>query len=213
MLEENARRRGGQREAAAVELKEIRPGQAGRFIRRYDLVYRQADGKEKVYEMVSRKPVQAPADLAGGAPDGVVMILLSPDRSRVLLNREFRPAVGGVVYNFPAGLAEPGESLAAAAARELQEETGLALLRTLAVYGRSYGSVGLSNESAAVVVGIADDTAPFGGNHAPAEEIAPVWVDRVGAGAIVQSGAVTARVQLFLAMWAMGGPFGPETGR
>ena len=88
-----------------MELQEIRPGQAGHFIRRYDLAYRMADGREKVYEMVSRRPLHSPADLPGRQPEGVVLILMNPARDRVLLNREFRPAVGGVVYNFPAGLA------------------------------------------------------------------------------------------------------------
>lgn len=191
-----------------MELQEIRPGQAGHFIRRYDLAYRMADGREKVYEMVSRRPLHSPADLPGRQPEGVVLILMNPARDRVLLNREFRPAVGGVVYNFPAGLAEPGEPLAAAAARELREETGLTVLQDLAVYGRAYGAVGLSNESAAVYVGVADDTAPFGGDHAPAEEIEPVWVDKAAARQIIQCGDITARAQLFLAMWAESEVFG-----
>ena len=67
----------------------------------------------------------------------------------------------------------------AAAARELREETGLALLRVERVFGRSYGSVGLSCESSLVLVCTADDAQPFCGECNPAEEIAPVWVRRV----------------------------------
>jgi ADP-ribose pyrophosphatase len=187
-----------------MKLREIRPMGGGRFVSRYDLAYIMHNGREKIYEMVSRRPVKGLSDLADAAPDGVVLIILNEARSRVLLNREFRPAVGKVVYNFPAGLIDAGETAEQAAARELREETGLALCGHLATYGRSYGSVGLSNESAAVYVGLADADVPFGGNADPAEEIEPVWVSRAQAAEIIQSGAVTARVQLFLALWGTG---------
>ncbi len=183
----------------------VEPKGEGRFLRRYDLHYEMADGREKVYEMVSRRPLQTEQELSGGAQDGVVMIILNPGKTRVLLNREFRPAVGRVLYNFPAGMQEPGEALAEAAARELFEETGLTLSACLAACGSSYGAVGISNEASAVFFGQADDTQPFGGSHAPAEEIEPVWVSRGEAAQIARGGAVTGRVQMFLALWAESG--------
>ncbi|MCI2046976.1 MAG: NUDIX domain-containing protein [Faecalibacterium sp.] len=190
------------------------PKGEGRFLRRYDLHYEMADGHEKVYEMVSRRPVLAAEELSGAAPEGVVLVILNQSKTRVLLNREFRPAVNRVVYNFPAGMPEPGESLPAAAARELAEETGLTLSACLACYGCSYGAIGISNEVSAVFFGQADDTQPFGGEHAPAEEIEPVWVKRAEAARIARGGAVTGRVQMFLVMWAENGfmPEDAETG-
>ena len=185
-----------------MELSRITEKAKGRFLIWYDLVYTLRGGREKRYEMVSRKPVAAPADLSDAAPDGVVMIVFSRDKSRILLNREFRPAVNKVVYNFPAGLLLPGEAPEAAAARELWEETGLALDEAAAVYGRSYGSIGLSCESSLVIQGTADDAVPFGGEDNPAEEIAPVWVSRADARAILNGGDITARVQMVLAAWA-----------
>ncbi len=185
-----------------MELKSIVRRAKGRFLAWYDLGYEMGDGRCKLYEMVSRRPVETGADLAEAAPDGVVMVVFSPDRQRLLLNREFRPAVNKIVYNFPAGLLAPGESPEAAAARELREETGLALLRVERVFGRSYGSVGLSCESSLVLVCTADDAQPFCGECNPAEEIAPVWVRREDAAAILDGGSVTARVQMTLAAWA-----------
>lgn len=187
-----------------MELKEIRPVARGHFLARYDLRYALPDGREKLYEIVTRTPVRTAQDLPGSPADGVVLIVLNAARTRVLLNQEFRPAVNDWVYNFPAGLIDPGETPQQAAARELWEETGLRLTACLASYGKSYGAVGLSNESSAVLVGQADDTAPFGGKHDPMEEIIPRWVSRQEAEAIAQSGAVTARVQLFLALWGSG---------
>ena len=42
---------------------------------------------------------------------------------RILLNYEYRLAVGEWVYNYPAGLIDDGETIAEAAVRELKEET------------------------------------------------------------------------------------------
>ncbi len=89
----------------------VEPKGEGRFLRRYDLHYEMADGREKVYEMVSRRPLQTEQELSGGAQDGVVMIILNPGKTRVLLNREFRPAVGRVLYNFPPGSCMPAGKL------------------------------------------------------------------------------------------------------
>ncbi|MCI6640341.1 MAG: NUDIX hydrolase [Pygmaiobacter massiliensis] len=192
-----------------MKLKQILPISNGAFLNRYNLELTLQNGRTKLYEMVSRRPVHSAADLAQSEPEGVVLIILSPDRNRVLLNREYRPAVAKTVYNFPAGLIDPGETPAQAASRELREETGLPLAGELAFWERSYGAVGISNESSVVYVGLADDRLPFGGNHDPAEEICPVWVDRSQAQSIIQSGDVTARVQLFLAMWSTDLPNAP----
>lgn len=108
-----------------MKLREIRPMGGGRFVSRYDLAYTMHNGREKIYEMVSRRPVKGLSDLADAAPDGVVLIILNEARSRVLLNREFRPAVGKVVYNFPAGLIDAGETAEQAAARELRRKRAL----------------------------------------------------------------------------------------
>jgi ADP-ribose pyrophosphatase len=184
-----------------MELTSIQKRDGGRYLTRYDLTYRMADGRSKVYEMVSRAPDRV-ADVSPGLlPDGVVLLVWNADRTRVLLNREFRPAVGRTVYNFPAGLLAPGESTAQAAARELREETGLCITRVLGEYGSSYGAVGISDENAALCVCQADDSLPFCGHPGPAEEIEPLWAGKGLAAELLRGGSVTARVQLFFAQW------------
>jgi ADP-ribose pyrophosphatase len=55
---------------------------------------------------------------------GAVAILPLLDSNRVCLVRNRRPIVGKVLIEIPAGTLEPGEKPAAAARRELTEETG-----------------------------------------------------------------------------------------
>ena len=55
--------------------------------------------------------------------DGVVMAALLDD-GRILLERQFRYAVGKEVLEVPAGKMDPGEEPVRSALRELREETG-----------------------------------------------------------------------------------------
>jgi ADP-ribose pyrophosphatase len=55
---------------------------------------------------------------------GAATILPLLNASRLLLIRQFRPAVGGWLWEIPAGTLDPGECAADCARRELLEETG-----------------------------------------------------------------------------------------
>jgi ADP-ribose pyrophosphatase len=55
---------------------------------------------------------------------GAVAVLPLLEGERVCLLRNQRPAVGETLWEIPAGTLEPGEPIAAAAERELAEETG-----------------------------------------------------------------------------------------
>lgn len=56
-------------------------------------------------------------------PDYAAIIAIT-DAQQVLIVRQYRPAVEHETLEFPSGLVDPGETPAAAAARELLEETG-----------------------------------------------------------------------------------------
>ncbi len=58
-------------------------------------------------------------------PPSVVLIPIDND-GRVVLVRQYRPSVDRELWELPAGSLEPGETAEAAAARECEEETGLA---------------------------------------------------------------------------------------
>lgn len=69
-----------------------------------------ADGGTRTREIVEHAP-------------GVGVVAVD-DQARVLLVRQFRPALGELLLEIPAGITEPGEDPAVCAARELEEETG-----------------------------------------------------------------------------------------
>ena len=56
------------------------------------------------------------------------MILTDETGERILVSREYRMAMAQWIYNFPAGLIDPGETPEESAKRELWEETGLELV-------------------------------------------------------------------------------------
>ncbi len=55
---------------------------------------------------------------------GSVGLIPVDGRGRIVLVRQYRHAVGAELWEIPAGTAEPGETAAQTAARELEEETG-----------------------------------------------------------------------------------------
>lgn len=58
-----------------------------------------------------------------------LVVIVKGSVDRLVVVREFRPVVGGFQFSLPFGGIEKGEDVAAAAVRELQEETGLTLSR------------------------------------------------------------------------------------
>ena len=114
----------------------------GKYLRRYDLVYENKAGKEKHYEMVSRRQIHTPEEL-GGASSGISMIVTMDHK--LLLLKEFRMAINRTVFNLCAGMLNEGESIEACAERELYEETGLQIQKIKKILPASYSAVAISD--------------------------------------------------------------------
>ena len=90
-------------------------------------------------------------------PDGVIIYsLYGEKKDRVVLVRQYRYAIGGYIYEFPAGLVEPGEEFHEAAVREMHEETGLTFhpLKVDPCYEKPFfTTIGLTDEACSAVYG------------------------------------------------------------
>lgn len=184
-----------------MKFLEIRKKESGKFIRRYDLVYRTEDDQEKVYEMISRdKDLADFSALHDRKADAVVLIMHSTDGERILINREYRLAVGEWVYNFPAGLIDDGETPEEAARRELREETGLSIVSVDDFIGESYSAVGFSNEKNVCIVGKAEGT--FQKSDSGFEEIEPGWYTKAEIRKLLGEARFAARTQAYCYVWS-----------
>jgi len=101
--------------------------------------YRHLEWKEEGSEEAYRCRVFSVRDTRSTAPDGrtgvfsvlhapdwaiTVPLLRNADGARFIMVRQWRHGSKGISLEFPGGVIEPGEAPAAAAARELYEETG-----------------------------------------------------------------------------------------
>ena len=77
-------------------------------------------------------------------PGGAAVLPILQD-GRVLLIRQFRPAIGAMVYEIPAGRLEPNESAQECAGRELIEEVGYAAAQIVPL-GGFWSTVGFCDE-------------------------------------------------------------------
>lgn len=77
-------------------------------------------------------------------PGGAAVLPVLPD-GQVLLIRQFRPAIGAMVYEIPAGRLEPNESPEECAGRELIEEVGYCAAQ-ITPLGGFWSTVGFCDE-------------------------------------------------------------------
>lgn len=187
--------------AHRMNFKGIEKKEAGKFITRYDITYETVDNQKKVYEIISRKKnMETYEALHGDKPDAVVIIATNETGDKLLVNKEFRLAVGDWVYNFPAGLIDPGEKPQESAKRELWEETGLELYEIDDFIGPSYSAVGFSNEINVCVVGKA--RGEFHPSTSTVEEITPCWLTRQELRELLKTERFAARTQAYCYLWS-----------
>ena len=94
--------------------------------------------------------------------------------------RQYRYTLGDYIYEFPAGLVEPGEDFHKAAIREMKEETGLAFTprKVDAMYEKPfYTTIGMTDECCSMVFGQASGTVSRDGLE-DTEDLDVVLADR-----------------------------------
>ncbi len=153
------------------------------YLNLYGLEITDKKGKKGSYYVASRAETADSLKLATGkdTPDGVIIYsIYGEERDKVVLVRQYRYSIGGYIYEFPAGLVEPGEDHHLAGIRELKEETGLdlELLQVDAMYEKpGFTTVGMTDESCATIYGYASGKVTKEGQE-DSEEIEVVLADR-----------------------------------
>ena len=114
----------------------------GKYLKNYELTYLNKTGKEKKYEIVSRRELSGIEDV-GGKPSGVSIIATM--NGKLLLLHEFRMGVNRKIYNLCAGMMEENEIIEDCIARELYEETGLQIKEIRKILPPSFAAVAISD--------------------------------------------------------------------
>ncbi|NLL80014.1 MAG: NUDIX hydrolase [Clostridiales bacterium] len=114
----------------------------GKYLKNYELFYRNKEGREKCYEIVSRKELKSQEDI-GRRASGVSIVAMMGEK--LLLLREFRMSINKSIFNLCAGMLEENETIEECIKRELYEETGLRVKRIRDILPPSYSAVGISD--------------------------------------------------------------------
>ena len=184
-----------------MQVKKIEKKNEGKYITRYDITYLLNNGEEKVYEIISRdKNITDISQLRKTSPDSVVLIMEDETGGKILLNKEFRMSIGEWIYNFPAGLIDPGETPAVAAARELREETGLTLKEIRDEIDGGYSAIGFSNELTVCFIGVA--AGEFKESTSFEEEIEAGWYTKEQVRDLLKTAKFAARTQAYCYAWS-----------
>ena len=153
-----------------------------RFLNLYELDAVFRDGSRAPYYVASRRKDldSIKAVTHDNHADGVILYgVYGEEKDKVVLIRQFRYPINGYVYEFPAGLVEPGEDMLDAGVREMQEETGL---QFRPVDGGPYSrpfftTIGMTDESCGTVYGYCSGTPSVAGQEGT-EDIQVVLADR-----------------------------------
>ncbi len=153
-----------------------------RFLNLYELDAQFRDGSHAPYYVASRRKScdELKAVTHDNHPDGVILYGVYGDqKDRLVLIRQFRYPVNGYVYEFPAGLVEPGEDMLEAGIREMFEETGLTFTPVESgCFGRPFfTTVGMTDESCGTVFGYCSGD-PTSVNQEGSEDIQVILADR-----------------------------------
>ena len=122
-----------------------------RFLNLFAARYTDQRGVPKEWIYASRSSLDNPMSDVNTEPDAVVIVPFHVEKQKLVIIKEFRVALGGYQYGFPAGLVDKGETIEQAGKRELFEETGLLMERVLKISPPIYSSSGLTDESVSLL--------------------------------------------------------------
>ncbi len=163
----------------------------GKYLKNYEITYLNKAGREKKYEIVSRKELTSVEDI-GAKPSGVSIVATCKDK--LLLLHEFRMGVNRKVYNLCAGMIEEGESIEECIARELYEETGLQLLTIKKILPPSFAAVAISDTT--TYIAFAEVEGDFSDHSSENEEIDAAFYSKEEVKELIETEYFSSRAQM-----------------
>jgi ADP-ribose pyrophosphatase len=130
-----------------MEICQIKKITDCKHVNLFSIQYRDRAKNIKNWVFASRSQDPDPLNQEKVGADAVVVVPFHRKAEKLVIIKEFRVALGGCQYGFPAGLVDKGETIVQAGERELLEETGLAITRVLKQSPAIYSSSGMTDET------------------------------------------------------------------
>lgn len=163
----------------------------GKYLKNYEITYRNKVGKEKKYEIVSRRELSGIEDV-GKKPSGVSIVATCGEK--MLLLHEFRMGVNRTIYNLCAGMIEQNETIEECIARELYEETGLQVSQIRKILPPSYAAVAISDTT--TYIAFAEVSGNFADHSSDNEQIDAAFYSQEEVKKLLETEPFSSRAQL-----------------
>lgn len=145
------------------KIKKIISVYKSKFLNVFEVDYKDKMENDKKWIVASRMSEKDYTDkiLNNRKSDGVDAVIIAGYKTidgvqdAIVVIKEFRIPINDYIYSLPAGLVDPGDDIYDTAIREMREETGLILSKIYKgrTCNKAYASVGMSDESLAIVYG------------------------------------------------------------
>lgn len=195
------------------KVNNIKPLTDVRFLNLYELEAENKFGKTHPYYVASRKTKDSMmAATKIPSPDGVVIYSLFGDSNdQLIMVRQFRYPLNDYIYELPAGLIDPGESVKNTAIREMMEETGLTFTPVQCeefLHRPHFSSAGMTDETNCTVYGTASGK-PNLDHLEPNEDLSVCLVDKEEARRILKEENLSVKAYYLLLHFLQSKPEDP----
>ncbi|RLB91252.1 MAG: NUDIX hydrolase [Deltaproteobacteria bacterium] len=165
----------------------------------FSIQYRDRAKNIKNWVFASRSQDPDPLKQERRTADAVVIVPFHRQAEKLVIIKEFRVALGGFQYGFPAGLVDQGETIVQAGERELLEETGLAITRVLKQSPPIYSSSGMTDETISLLF-VECDGNPSNEFNEMSEEIEVIMLSQEAAKGLISKAGLKFDVKSWMVL-------------
>ncbi len=165
----------------------------------FSIRYKDRLDHEKSWVFASRLEKPCVMEEKTITPDAVVIVPFHRDKKKLVIIKEFRVPLGGYQYGFPAGLVDGDESVEQAGKRELKEETGLDLVKTIKISPPVYSSSGMTDETISMLYAECEGETSLKDNE-DSEDIEVMLISRAEAARLLETGSIKFDVKSWIVL-------------